>query len=74
MTGGGERVVGYSMFSMLTSDVRLDRIVLDMNLNTGDGFGIGFTQTNIAAGAVPGAGLAGLATIGLAGVSRRRRR
>jgi len=74
LTGGGERVGGYSMFSMLTSDVRLDRIVLDMNLNTGDGFGIGFTQTNIAAGAVPGAGLAGLATIGLAGVSRRRRR
>ena len=35
----------------------------------------GFTFSGTAnASAVPGAGLAGLATIGLAGVSRRRRR
>ena len=74
LTGGGQGVAGYSMFSMLTSDVQLDRIVLDINLDAGDGIGIGFTQTNIAAGAVPGAGLVGLATVGLAGTTRRRRR
>ena len=38
-----------------------------------DGQGFTFTGT-VSASAVPGAGLAGLATVGLAGVARRRRR
>jgi len=72
LTGGGQAVGGWSMFSMLTSDVRLDRITFAFNVTAGDGFGIAFTQANVAA--VPGAGIAGLATLGLAGISRRRRR
>ncbi|MHC4834265.1 MAG: hypothetical protein ACYTFH_10335, partial [Planctomycetota bacterium] len=43
--------------------------------SSSDVSGQGFTFSGTAnASAVPGAGLAGLATIGLAGVSRRRRR
>ncbi|MGA1633049.1 MAG: hypothetical protein ACO4BU_13175, partial [Phycisphaerales bacterium] len=43
--------------------------------SSSDVLGQGFTFSGTAnASAVPGAGLAGLATIGLAGVSRRRRR
>lgn len=72
LTGGGVQVGGWSMFSMLTSDVRLDRIVFEFDVRQGDGFGLAFTQADVSA--VPGAGLAGLAAVGLAGLSRRRRR
>lgn len=75
LTGGGGTVIGgIDTFSMLTSDVRLDRIVLTLSIPTGDGIGIGFTQANIAAALVPLPGAAGFAALGLVAMPRRRRR
>jgi len=76
LTGAGGQVGGVDTFSMLTSNEQLDRIVLSFDVAGDDGIGIAFTSSNIdaAANPVPGAGLAGLATAGLAGTTRRRRR
>lgn len=73
---GGVYQGGVDTFSMLTSDTQLDRVVLTIFTTADDGMGIAFTQGNIdaAVNAVPGAGVAGLATLGLAGLARRRRR
>lgn len=63
---------GIDNFAMLTSNVRLDRIDLSINLPYADGIGIGFTQANIAADTVPAPGVLGM--LGAAGVFRSRRR
>ena len=77
LTGaGGSYLGGVDTFSMLTSDTQLDRVELTIFTTADDGMGVAFTSGNIdaAVNAVPGAGLAGLATAGLAGTTRRRRR
>jgi hypothetical protein len=73
LTGaGGTLVGGISTLSVLSSDVQLDRIVLNITLPTFDGIGIGLTQTNIGAATVPAGGVGML--FGLLGATRRRSR
>ena len=69
---GGTVIGGIDTFAILTSDVRLDRIVLSVSLPTSDGIGIGFTQQNVAAAMVPAPGT--IALLGAATCIRRRRR
>ena len=70
---GGEFLPSASSFAMLTSDRRLDRIVLD--IDSSDPVGFAFTQSNVAAGAnAPVPGVAALAPLAAAGLARRRRR
>ena len=73
--------VSYQVNGMANERVFLDFASLSgVDANNPDivlinsGFGTTLGEIGFQASAVPGAGLAGLATVGLAGVSRRRRR
>jgi len=68
-------VAGTQLSGSLTFN---NKTLSDMGFTVGDSGtfsgGAGTVTFSVGATAVPGAGLAGLATVGLAGVSRRRRR
>ena len=74
----GDWYLSFADTALTTTGSYLIRLRNDQNAFQGNDFGLDSIYFGLAAlapsAAVPGAGLAGLATLGLAGVARRRRR